>query len=253
LSGEGISSEDLTLHVYTPKEGKSLLSPTSFLTQWTLPLRLAGKPLGILSVFPKNGEEFEEKKRELMSTVSNILAISLKNAQEYHRVKEMAVTDGMTGVFNYKGFQEFMKREFQRAKRYKKPLSLIMIDVDGFKAINDSLGHQAGDYVLRELASCLKGSVRNSDIVARYGGDEFVILLPETDLKEAEVLIRRMSSTIKDHPFQWKSKRINIEISYGISSVSELGNGRGENELIRRADSRLYSLKLSTIKAFMTQ
>ncbi|MEE9609715.1 MAG: GGDEF domain-containing protein [Desulfatiglandales bacterium] len=124
-----------------------------------------------------------------------------------------------------------------------------MIDVDSFKAINDTLGHQAGDYVLRELAGRLKSSVRNSDIVARYGGDEFAILLPETDLGKAKVLVKRMAHVIKNNAFEWGSERINVNISYGISGISELENGKGEAELIYMADARLYTAKRSRMHA----
>jgi diguanylate cyclase (GGDEF)-like protein len=249
LSRERISTKDIALRLYPPNAKASTSSTIPFSKEWAVPLRLAGKPLGLLVFLPKNREEFKAEKKELMSTISNILAISLKNAQEYHRLKEMAVTDGLTGIFNYKGFRDFIQRELQRAKRYKKPLSLIMIDVDSFKAINDSLGHQAGDYVLRELAGCLKSSVRNSDIVARYGGDEFAVLLPETEMGKAEVLVKRMSHVIKNYAFEWGSERINVDISYGISAIGEMENEEGEAELIDMADARLYTSKRSRIYA----
>ena len=253
LSRERISTKDMTLRLYPPNAKSKSSSPIPFSNQWTVPLRLAGKPLGMLALVPKNGQKFKDGKKELMSTISNILAISLKNAQEYHRLKEMAVTDGLTGLFNYKGFRAFMEREFQRARRYNKPLSLIMMDVDSFKGINDSLGHPAGDYVLRELAGCLRSSVRNSDIVARYGGDEFVILLPETEVGKAEVLMKRMSYVIRNYAFQWGSERIHVDISYGISAIAELENGKGEDELIHMADSSLYTAKRSRANSLSTE
>jgi diguanylate cyclase (GGDEF)-like protein len=245
LSNERISVEEITLHVY-PSTGKvSSTSPPSLSNQLILPLTLAGRPMGMLAILAKQGQGLEKGKKELQSTISNILAMSLKNAQEYQRLKEMAVTDGLTEIYNYKGFRDFTTMEFQRAKRYGKPLSLIMIDVDNLKAVNDSLGHQAGDCVLRELAGCLKSAVRNTDIVARYGGDEFVILLPETEMAKSEVLVKRVLDTIKDHAFQWRSERIKVEISYGISTTGELEEGDGEEEFIHRADSRLLTAKQS--------
>lgn len=220
-------------------------SPISFSKPWILPLTLAKKPLGMLIILPKNKEELKKGKKELMSTISNILAMSLKNAQEYHRLKEMAVTDGLTGIYNHKGFIDFTQREFQRARRYNKPLSLVMIDVDGFKDINDHLGHQAGDYALRELACCLKSAIRNTDILARYGGDEFAILLPETDMRKAEALVKRMLHAVRNHAFKWRFEGIKVEISCGISNIDELEEGGNMEELIHRADSRLYTAKQS--------
>ena len=245
LSEEKISLRELALHLYPADIKVSASCPIPFSHPWILPLSLAGKPLGMLGIVPKNTEAFKKGKEELMSTVSNILAMSLENAQEYHRLKEMTVTDGLTGIYNRTGFKDFVQREFQRAKRYNKTLSLVMIDVDGFKPINDSLGHQAGDYVLRELATCLQNSIRKSDIAARYGGDEFAILLPETEMAEAEVLVQRVLRNLKDHAFEWQAETIKVEISLGISTTDELKKGEGEKELIQRADSRLYLAKQS--------
>ena len=246
LSKERISPEEIALHLYPSPAKVPSTSPLSFSDQLTLPFTLAGKLLGMLVILPKD-RELKKEKKELHSTISNILAMSLKNTQEYHRLKEMAVTDGLTGIYNYKGLRDLTAMEFQRARRYHKPLSLIMIDVDNFKAINDSLGHPAGDYVLRELVGCLKSSVRNTDLVARYGGDEFVILLPETEIWESEVLVKRVLHTIKSHAFKWESEMIKVEVSYGISTTGELEEGDGEEKLFHMADSRLLTAKQSRL------
>ncbi len=245
LSRKKISTKDMDLHLYPADIKVSSSDSIPLSSQCIRPLSLAGEVLGMLVISPKGGKEPTNGLQELMSTISNILAMSLKNAQEYNRLKEMAVTDGLTGIYNQKGFGQFMKREFQRTKRYNKPLSLIMIDADNFKSVNDYFGHQAGDSVLRELSECLKRSVRQTDIVARYGGDEFAILLPETDMESAEMLVKRILHAIEHHVFEWRSERIKVEISHGISTTLELKKGEGEEELIHRADSRLYHMKRS--------
>jgi diguanylate cyclase len=115
--------------------------------------------------------------------------------------------------------------------------------VNNFKAVNDSFGHQAGDAVLRELAQCLISSVRQADIVARYGGDEFVILLPDTEMEKGETLVARILARVREHDFQWRGARIKIEITCGISTTSELEPRESEKELIAKADDRLYDFK----------
>jgi len=243
ISGEKVSIKDTDFHLYSSGIKISSADTIPFSKQIIMPLSLAGSTLGMLAILPKNNEKLSDGKMELLTTISNILAMSLKNAQEYQRLKEMTVKDGLTGILNRKGFQNFIQKEFHRAKRYHRPLSLIMIDVDNFKKINDSLGHLAGDLVLQQLAGCLKRSIRQADIVFRYGGDEFVILLPDTDIEQAKMLLKRVLSDVKKHTFEWESNQINVKISCGISATGELESHEDEKDLITKADTRLYSAK----------
>ncbi len=243
VSGEKISINHDDVQLYSSNIKISSAESISLSRQVVFPLSIAGNLLGMIAVLPKNNDEYDCETTELLSTVSNILSMSLKNAQAYHKLKEMAVKDGLTGILNRKGFKGFIQKELQSAKRYHRPLSLIMIDVDDFKKINDSLGHQAGDVILRELAECLTGSIRQADIVSRFGGDEFVILLPNTGIKQAEMLLKRILSDVANHVFEWESKQISIKISCGISTASELEKHESETDLISKADARLYHAK----------
>ncbi len=124
-----------------------------------------------------------------------------------------------------------------------------MLDGDGFKAINDTYGHLAGDMVLQELAGCLKQSVRGTDVVARYGGDEFAILLPETDRQMAEIMVQRIENQIADHVFEWNGHQIGVSVSHGIATTARNDTGPNplrqmdEQDLIHQADMSLYRMK----------
>jgi len=239
-----ISPDDIIMHLH-PSDVKLSSSSSPFFSKSIVckPLSVSGKPLGMFLIIPKSGKGLKKGSVELTSTISNILAMSLKNAQEYYSLKEMTVTDGLTGIYNQTGFKDFMQREFKRAKRHIKSLSLIMIDVDNFKLINDSLGHPAGDHVLRKLADCLRVSVRGTDIVARYGGDEFALLLPETEMDKAGMLMERIACAVENHSFMWAGTPIDVSISYGISTMKELERHEKEQSLLCRADARLYAFK----------
>ncbi|MCF8076173.1 MAG: GGDEF domain-containing protein, partial [Desulfotignum sp.] len=201
------------------------------------------------SMVPRSPTVFTQDNSELMSTLANILAMSLNNAQKFNRLRERSAIDGLTGLCNHTRFKEVIKQEFNRSARYGKPITLVMLDGDDFKVINDTYGHLAGDMVLQELAGCLKQSVRTTDIVARYGGDEFAILLPETDLKMAENMVRRIERKIADHVFEWNGHRIDVNVSHGIATTGKNDTQPNplrqmdEQDLIHQADMNLYRMK----------
>ncbi len=214
-----------------------------------LPLNTGSVPMGMVSMVPRSPRVFSQDNSELMSTLANILAMSLNNAQKFNRLRERSAIDGLTGLCNHTRFKEVVKQEFERSARYGKPVTLVMLDGDGFKEINDTYGHLAGDMVLQELAGCLKQSVRATDVVARYGGDEFAILLPETDRKMAEIMVDRIERRIADHVFEWNGDRIRVGISHGISTTAKNDNSprplrqMDEQDLIHQADMNLYRMK----------
>jgi diguanylate cyclase (GGDEF)-like protein len=205
-----------------------------------IPLEVANNVLGIMGLF--GIQKLNKNHTMFISTMANQVALALNNAMEHQRIQELAITDDLTGLYNRRAFHNALNKELRRSKRYLKPLSLIMLDIDGFKAINDSLGHQVGDDVLKSLAIYLQGTIRETDILARYGGDEFAIILPETKAGEAAVLAERLKNMVKNYSFKAGGSFHTVTLSMGVADISN-GIMDSEDELISRADRVLYMSK----------
>ncbi|HJT78541.1 MAG TPA: GGDEF domain-containing protein [Gemmataceae bacterium] len=162
---------------------------------------------------------------------------------EYHEeIYRLTIIDALTDVHNKRSLLEFLDRELARSARYGRPLSLILFDIDHFKAVNDEFGHLAGDCTLRELAACARASVRREELLARYGGEEFAIVLPETGLEEGRAAAERIRSRVEGHRFHFEGKAYPVTISAGVATTA------GEPaltpaELIAQADAKLYQAK----------
>ena len=156
---------------------------------------------------------------------------------------KMAVLDAVTGVFNKRYFLERLNEEFSHARRKEVPLSLLMIDVDHFKIVNDTHGHLAGDFALAHLSQIIKKMVRTEDILARYGGEEFSIILRGTDSKGAFLLAERIRKMIEKNPLEFEKKAIPMTISIGVASCLEEKNIKSAEEFITTADQYLYQSK----------
>jgi diguanylate cyclase (GGDEF)-like protein len=207
------------------------------------PLVFEGKALGALSLDSSRRKAFTGNDLRLLVSFAATATAALRNARLHAEVQKMALTDSVTPLYNRHGFLELGRREIERARRFARPLSAIMIDVDGFKKINDIHGHAAGDIVLREIARRLNNNIRDVDIVSRYGGDEFAILLPETDLFTASSVAERLRLAIQAAPFPAGAGSTALSISQGVARASpqtpDLAN------LIERADAAMYRAKAS--------
>ncbi len=160
----------------------------------------------------------------------------------YHdEIYRLTTIDGLTQVFNRRYFEDTIERELSRSRRYTRPLSLVMIDIDHFKRINDNFGHLAGDAVLKEVASVVKSRTRREDVFARYGGEEFALLLPEIDTRGAVALAEKVRKLIEKHEFVFDGERISVTISAGVATVQK--KGELPAEVIGRADEKLYAAK----------
>ncbi len=178
---------------------------------------------------------------ELLEILTNIGAIAIQNAQRFEQLERLATTDGLTGLHNHRRFKEMLDEEVAASLRYDRSLSMILTDIDHFKAVNDTYGHPMGDDVLRRVARVLGELAREADRVCRYGGEEFSVILPETDAEGARQLAERFREQIKAQSFTCGGKQFGITLSLGICTLPD--HARHRQELIDRSDQALYQAK----------
>jgi diguanylate cyclase (GGDEF)-like protein len=160
----------------------------------------------------------------------------------YHEeIYRMTILDGLTGIHNKRYFLEFLEREIARCARYRRPLSLLMFDIDHFKAINDQHGHLTGDFVLREMSRRLLGRIRREELLARYGGEEFAAVLPETDNNGARIFGEQIRRMVADEPFEYEGDKFVVTVSVGVSTLE--GQDMDAMSFIKLADDNLYRAK----------
>lgn len=183
---------------------------------------------------------FSETDLQLLETLLCCLIYPLKNATLFHQALKMAYTDPLTKAHNRASFDDTIKREISLATRNAKKLSLIFFDIDHFKAINDNYGHDCGDIALTLCAKWIRESLRESDIIFRYGGEEFVLLLSDTDADGAGLLAERIRSSIENHTLAYGMETIKITASLGVSTFRDSDT---IESFIKRADEAMYSAK----------
>lgn len=174
-------------------------------------------------------------------TVFKFIAHNNIEAAYHDEIYRLTTVDGLTQVNNRRFFDESIERELSRCRRYGRTLSLVLIDVDHFKKINDTFGHLAGDAVLKEVASAIRKRIRKEDLLARYGGEEFAVLTPEVDLKGALSMAEKVRKVIEKHEFSFDGEVIPVTISCGVATLGKKGDTAPA--LVQRADEKLYEAK----------
>lgn len=194
---------------------------------------------------PEVLDEIQKNIEEIISNFpvpeSNKLDVIKKINFMYSHTRHLSLTDPLTGLYNRRHLDNNLEREFLRAKRYKNNLSIAVIDIDFFKKVNDTYGHLCGDYVLKEVAYMILDTLRKTDLVFRYGGEEFVAILTETPLDKAVIPLERLRRTIEAYPFTYKGAEFQVTISIGVNSTESGVETAGE--FLDGADKALYSAK----------
>ncbi|HET9952690.1 MAG TPA: sensor domain-containing diguanylate cyclase [Candidatus Eisenbacteria bacterium] len=207
------------------------------------PLKVRDAILGVLvAVNRVDATPFDDRHLRVLSLLANQTAIAIENAKLFRRAEQLAVTDDLTQVYNYRFLKMGLRREVKRAARFSQKFSLLMIDVDNLKRYNDQNGHLRGSEVLRQIAQILVREARSIDLVAKYGGDEFVVILPQTAREGACVLADRVKSSVAATAFPHVTPGV-ITVSLGVATYPE--NGITAGELLESADIALYAAKQS--------
>lgn len=206
------------------------------------PVILRDKIIGELVLGNRiDGEDFSARDEDLLLTLGFHAAFAFEKARLHSEVSKLAATDGMTGLANHRAIQERLELEVERARRSKTRLSVLMLDIDFFKKLNDTYGHRVGDDVLKRVACRLVENVRAVDCAARYGGEEFLIVLPETDLRGALITAERIREECITHPLRLASREMDVTVSVGAATYPD--DADTKEQLIEKADQALYAAK----------
>ena len=251
--GEGVAG-------WVVKEGKALFIPdvkkdarfakkaeliSEFNTESIIcvPLKVRGKCLGAIELInTKKDHRFSKEDMTLLHALADYTAIAIENSKLFVKVQELTITDDLTGLYNSRHLHNSLHNEIARSNRFESDLSMIFLDLDYFKAINDEHGHLCGSKLLKEVGALILDTVRNVDIAFRYGGDEFVVLMPQTTKKNALTVAEKIRSAFKKSTFlNEEGIACNVTASFGLATYP--GDAKNEAELIHLADVAMYRVK----------
>ncbi|HEX9751631.1 MAG TPA: sensor domain-containing diguanylate cyclase [candidate division Zixibacteria bacterium] len=223
--------------------GRTVVDGTPHRSQLVAPMMTEGKVIGLLNAESPNINAFSDRDERVFSILAASTALALKNADLHRQMEKLTIEDELTRVFNFRYFRSRLEDERRRAVRYGQPLSLIMVDIDWFKQLNDRHGHQIGNIALCQLASVIGACIRDVDILARYGGEEFIVILPQTGTDEARSIGERIRHKVEQTEFgpDAAERPIRITVSVGVSCFPE--SGGSEENLVESVDQALYRAK----------
>ena len=208
-----------------------------------VPVRSMGNVIGVVALYDQiDGRAFESADEDALRTLAGQASIAVDNVHLHHEAQRLSTTDPLTGLWNFRYLSMSLAREIERSTRFDRPLAVLMLDLDHFKAVNDSHGHARGDSVLRELAHRVQEQIREVDTFARYGGEEFVVVLPETSVEGAAQLAERICVAVRRDPFRQENEEP-LDITVSIGGAAFPDHGSTPATLMRSADKALYMAK----------
>jgi len=232
---------------YVCKFTQNYCTPTCIIA----PLMSNNKVVGVLNLADKiNADEFTHEDIAVIELLRYLIGASIGNINLFEKSQVQAHTDGLTGLVNYRTFYELLEKELHRCQRYGGQVSAIMVDIDNLKTINDTFGHRAGDAAIKKVSAKIVVCTRKIDICARYGGDEFAIILPSTSLTDATVVAERIVKEVALAPIMWEQHKIPLSVSIG---VGQYDGDMNPDEITRCSDNALYAAKQAgknTVRVF---
>jgi len=237
-SGRPYLDNDYSFEVKAPLNKQSALIRSIL----CVPLLRGSERIGAIELLNKEDRVgFAHDDAELVELLGHPLAVALRNVSMFENSERLTVTDDLTKLYNYRYLMQYLDAEVKRCLRYKKKVSLLFIDIDGFKRINDRFGHVVGSQALSEMGQVFRKILRETDIVGRYGGDEFVIVLPETPLNGAMVIAERIRQKVENYEFVAQNITIRLTVSLGVANCPK--HTLTAEGLIKKADAAMYRAK----------
>jgi len=246
ITWRAVLSRDIVFIPDVSKEPEYVSGGSNGVSEIAIPLIFADKVIGVLDIESSADRPVQPYDLNLLQSLASQVALTILHAQHVAKVETDATIDALTGLYNYRYFLGLLDQEFKRAVHYNRPLALIILDIDYFKQYNDTYGHPPGNEILRQVAQITKTNCRDVDFIVRYGGEEFVVLLPETSMIEAYDIAERIRIAISKFPFAGRKTQPGGALTVSIGVAAYPQDAYSGREILEHADSALYLAKRST-------